>query len=327
MPDPDGPTQTPIAPANAPARPRRRGALRRHLGDYAFLVPNALGFLAFTLVPILAAFVISFCIWDPVEGWAGLRWAGLWNYSHILGAYRTDEGLQAADARFWAYAYNTAYLMIGIPIGMTLSLVTALLLNQKLRGVVFFRTIFFIPTICSSVAVAVLWRWIYQADTGLLNQLLGVAGVANPPNWLMDDHWAKPALIILGLWTGIGGYNCILYLAGLQNVPRELYEAAEMDGAGWWGKLRHITWPQLAPTTFFILVMSIIGGLQGHFTAIKILTGGRAGTTTLLYYIYQNAFESQDMGYACALAVILFLIILAFTLVQWRYGKEARQEW
>ncbi len=310
------------------ARPKRRGKGQSHLGAYWFLAPNAIGFLAFTFIPIIAAFWISLYRWDPVEGWRGMRWVGLHNYLDILGFYRDAVGsIKASDERFWAYMYNTVYLMLGIPIGMVLSLMTALLLNHRLRGIVFFRTVFFIPTICSSVAVAVVWRWIYQPDNGLLNQLLRMAGVTNPPNWLMDPTWAKPALILVGLWMGIGGYNCILYLAGLQNIPRELYEAAEIDGAGWWAKLRYITWPQLAPTTFFILVTSVIAGFQGHFTAIHILTRGRAGTTNLLYYIYQNAFEWHNMGYACALAVILFFIIFAFTLVQWKYGKEARQEW
>jgi multiple sugar transport system permease protein len=304
-------------------RPRSRPRASAH-GAYWFLLPNTLGFLLFTLLPVLGALLLSLFHWDPVEGWSGLRWAAGGNYVEILGFHRAATGgLAANDPLLWYYLYNTAFLLIGVPVGMALSLFTALLLNQKLRGIVFWRALFFVPTICSSVAVAVLWKWIYQPD-GLLNTALGTVGVAGP-NWLGDPAWAKPALILMGLWVGVGGYNCVLYLAGLQNIPRELYEAAAIDGAGFWTRLRYITWPQLAPTTFFILVMSVIGGLQGHFVAIHIMTaGGPANsTTTLLYYIYQEAFEWHRMGYAAALAVILFVLILGLTLLQWKRGGRA----
>lgn len=294
-------------------------------GAFWFLLPNALGFLTFTLLPVLAAFLLSFTHWDAVESWQGIRWAGLDNYREILGFSRTPEGIQATDTQFWFTMYNTVFLMLGIPIGMALSFFTALLMNQRLRGITFYRVIFFLPTVCSTVAVAMVWRWVYDADWGLLNQSLRMAGVDSPPGWLVDPTWAKPALILMGLWMGIGGYNCVLYLAGLQNIPPELYEAASMDGAGWWSKIRHITWPMLAPTTFFILVMSVISGFQGYFVSIHILTrGGPAGSTTnLLYYIYQSAFDHQKMGYACALAMVLFAIIFVCTALNWKYGREA----
>lgn len=296
-------------------------------GAYGFLLPNALGFLIFTLFPVVAAFLLSFTRWDAVESWRGIQWIGLENYREILGFERTPEGLKPRDAQFWLYMYNTIFLMLGIPIGMALSFFAALLMNQRLRGITIYRMIYFLPTVCSSVAVAMMWRWIYDADWGLLNQLLRLLGVANPPGWLIDPVWAKPALILMHLWIGVGGYNCVLYLAGLQNIPQELYEAAELDGASWGAKIRHITWPMLAPTTFFILIMSLIAGFQGHFVAIHILTrGGPAGSTTnLLYYIYQSAFDQQKMGYACALAMILFAIIFVCTLLNWKWGKEARE--
>lgn len=312
------------APKLRPRRPRRG-----YQGAYWFLLPNALGFLLFTLVPVLAALVLSLFEWAPVEGWHGLRWAAGSNYVEILGFHRAETGQTVAnDPLVWYYLYNTTFLLLGIPVGMILSLFAALLLNQRLRGVVFWRAVFFIPSICSSVAVAVLWKWIYQPD-GLLNSALQTVGIAGP-NWLGDPTWAKPALIIMGLWIGVGGYNCVLYLAGLQNIPRELYEAAALDGAGFWARLRHITWPQLAPTTFFILVMSIIGGLQGHFVTIHVMTGGGPAnsTTTLLYYIYQQAFAWHRMGYASALAVVLFVLILGLTLLQWKRGGQGiRQQY
>ena len=312
-------------PTRRPPKPQTVSP-RLHRGAGWFLLPNALGFAVFTLLPVLAAFALSLVRWDAVQGWRGIHWAGLSNYVEILWVRReaTAAALTAADPRFWQYLYNTVFLLLGVPVGMALSFLTALLLNQKLRGMLFWRAVFFIPTICPAVAVAALWKWIYQPDAGLLNGLLQVVGLPGP-NWLGDPPWAKPALILMGLWVGVGGYNCVLYLAGLQNVPRELYEAASLDGAGYWQKVRYITWPQLAPTTFFILVTSLISGFQGHFVAIHILThGGPANaTTTLLYYIYQQAFEWHQMGYACALAVVLFLIIFGLTVLQWRRGGRA----
>ena len=313
-----------------PTKKQSRGNTQRHysrretLGAYAFLAPNIIGFLLFTALPVLGAIALSFCRWRAIESWQGIHWYGLQNYINILGFHHTAGAgsLIANDPQFWYFMYNTAYLMTGVPIGMVLSFFTAMMLNEKLPGIVFYRTIFFIPTICSSAAVAVLWRWMFSADEGLINASLQMLGAPQGPDWLSDPTWAKPALIIVGLWVGVGGYNCILYLAGLQNVPSELYEAADIDGANWWTKLRHITWPLLAPTTFFILITSIISGFQGHFTHIHILTrGGPAdSTTTLLYYIYQHAFVWHNMGYACALAVILFLVVMIVTALNWKYG-------
>ena len=314
------------------AAPRGRVRLQDALAGYAFLLPNIIGFLAFTLLPVIAAVILSFTSWDAIGSMTKAEWVGARNYVDVLGFHRGPEGgLEANDPNFWRYGYNTVFLMLGIPIGMTLSFFCALLMNQSLKGIVAYRTIYFLPSICSGVAVSVLWRWLLQEQYGLINA--GLAGAANavgltiehPPGWLTDPSWAKPALILMGLWAGVGGYNCILYLAGLQGVPQELYEAAEMDGAGWWHRLRHVTWPMLSPTTFFIFVMSIIAGFQGGFTAIHILTkGGPAGaTTTLFYYIYQHAFQWFKMGRASALAVVLFVVILIVTMINWKYGKKA----
>jgi multiple sugar transport system permease protein len=228
---------------------------------------------------------------------------------------------------------------------MILSLAAALLMNQKLRGIVAFRTAYFLPSICSAVAVAMLFQWLYNPKFGLLSDVLralhlvtpGPGGLLNGPlealnlkqpgeplKWLTHTSLAKPSLILMGLWAAIGGQNCILYLAGLQGIPEELYEAADMDGANGWHKLRHITWPMLAPTTFFILVMSIIHGFQSGFVGIHMLTrGGPAGATTnLLYYIYNHAFEWFKMGRAAALSMILFVVVFGLTLVNWRFGRK-----
>jgi len=281
-----------------------------------FLLPNAIGFLVFTLLPVLAAFLLSFTQWDAVESWRGIHWTGLGNYREILGLVRTPQGLQASDEQFWTTMYNTVFLMLGIPLGMALSFFTALLMNQRLRGITLYRVVFFLPTVCSAVAVAMVWRWVYDADWGLLNQSLRMVGVANPPGWLLDPSWAKPALILMGLWMGVGGYNCVLYLAGLQNIPPELYEAADIDGANAWRKFWNITIPMLTPTIFFNMLMSIIGSFQ-VFTQVYIMTDGgpNNATLTMVLYLYRRGFINLRFGYASAIAWILFFIILFFTML------------
>jgi len=349
-----------IAAAEKPkARPARRSRVRPALTGYAFLLPNIIGFLTFTLLPVFAAFALSFFQWDVIqpffpatvgsgqdaatmrekvsavvsgEGKRHAKFVGVRNYKEFLGWERDKRTgqIRSRDEKFWYYAYNTVFLMAGIPIGMALSLILALLLNTNLRGVVIYRTVFFVPAICAPPALALLWRWIYNPEYGPLNSVIIAVTrffglTVTPPAWLSDPDWAKPALILLGLWVGAGGYNCLLYLAGLQGVPQELYEAADIDGAGWWHRLRHITWPMLSPTTFFIFVMAIIAGFQGGFVYINLMTdGGPAGaTTTLMYYIYLHAFRWFKMGRACALAVLLFVVVFGITLLNWRYGRRA----
>ena len=195
-------------------------------------------------------------------------------------------------------------------------------------NVVVFRTLFYLPTFTAGVAMMILWQALYNPKTGPID--LGLAALfhavgshAEPPRWLGDVLWAKPALIAMGVWTSIGGMNMLLYLAGLSNMPQELLDAAEVDGAGAWARFRHVVWPQLAPTTFFISVMAIIGGLQGGFEQARVLTnGGPAGaTTTLSYYIYNKAFQDLDMGYAAAISWVLFAIVFLATALNWKFGR------
>jgi len=201
-------------------------------------------------------------------------------------------------------------------------------------NIVSFRTLFYLPTFTSGVALMVLWKALYNPETGPVNVGLGAmlqgfgvgaeAAKEMLPQWLASVTWAKPALIFMGVWIGIGGTNMLLYLAGLSNIPPQLLDAAQVDGAGWWAKFRHVIWPQLAPTTFFISVMSIIGGLQGGFEQARVMTqGGPAGsTTTLSYYIYNKFFEDLDLGYAAAISWILFAFIFIATAINWRFGRE-----
>jgi multiple sugar transport system permease protein len=273
-----------------------------------FLGPNIAGFLVFVFLPIIASFCISFTEWDILTP---PKFIGLSNYIKLI-----------QDKDFWYYLYNTLFFMLGIPIGMIFSLFLAILVNQKLKGIIIFRTIYFLPVISSMVACALVWRWIYNADFGLLNSFLRMVGIKNPPAWLASTTWAKPALIIMGIWNG-AGYNMLLYLAALQSIPEELYEAASIDGANGWQKFIHITLPGLNFVNFFIIIMSIIGGFQTFGIQYVMTGGGPAGaTTTIVYYIYNNAYQWFKMGYATAIAWVLFLLMLGATLLQWRLGKE-----
>ena len=301
---------------------RRRGVL----AAYLFILPNLVGFLLFTSLPVLASLLLSFYEWDLLC-WPP-RWVGLGNFAELLG-----------DASFWTYVWNTLVLMAGIPVSMLLSLFLAVLLNQKLHGMLVYRTVFFLPSITAGVGTYLLWMSIYNPEFGLLNWALrqgweGLGWVVGwfggrwpafvGPGWLQDVFWAKPALIIMGIWGSMGGTNMILYLAALQNIPPELYEAAEIDGAGAWSRFWRITWPMVSPTTFFLTVMGIIGGFQGGFNQAHVMTGGgpAGSTTTISYYIYQNAYVWFRMGYAASVAWMLFLIVFALTMVNWRFGQK-----
>jgi multiple sugar transport system permease protein len=302
---------------------------------YTFLCPNIIGFLVFTSLPVIASLLLSFCEWDVISGIKGIRFVGLENFGKLLaiqfiGGARNlwDYFLfwkyfDANDSNFWQYMWNTIYLMGGIPFGMAGSLILAIFLNKHIKGRILFRTIYFLPTMCVPVAIFLLWRWLYNPDFGLINWLLNSIGIRGP-NWLSSTNWAKPAIIITGLWMGIGGPSMILYLAGLQGIPRDLYEASEIEGANAWQKFVHITWPLLTPTTFFIFIMSIIGGFQGNFESAYMMTGGGpAGSTTAIsFYIYNNAFRWFKMGYASAISWVLFVIVFVVTLINYKYGGK-----
>ncbi|MDY7009563.1 MAG: sugar ABC transporter permease [Planctomycetota bacterium] len=273
----------------------------------AFVLPNFIGFLAFVSLPVIASLVLAFFRWDLLTA---PKFTGLSNFVDLL-----------KDESFGNALFNTAFLMLGIPLSMAASLFLAVMVNKAIRGVVVYRTLYFLPSICSGIGLLLLWRWIYNEDFGLLNVLLSYVGVKGP-DWLGSVAWAKPALIFMGVWTAMGGPSMILYLAALHGVDPTLYEAAEMDGANAWRRFRHITWPMISPTTFFIFIMSIIGGFQGNFDSVYVMTrGGPAGSTVILsYHIYNHAYVLYNMGYAAAMAWVLFIIVFAITLLTWRYG-------
>ena len=285
---------------------------------YLFLLPSLIILLIFAFFPVVFSIVASFTRWNlpyrPV-------WTGLGNYLYL---FTNKVGWVA----FRQAMVNTAYFTLGsVPLNMVISLFLALLLNQKLRGVGLFRTAYFLPTITSTVAMSVVWMWLYHpANYGLFNSVLLRLGLPTQ-RWLRDPVLAMPAVIAMGIWHGMG-YNVIIFLAGLQNVPAQLYEAARIDGASTWQQFRKITWPLLSPTTFYILVIGVINAMQA-FSQMHVMTqGGPLGrTTTLVYLLYHEAFESFAMGRASALACILFVMLLLLTLLQFRMaGSKVHYE-
>lgn len=293
-------------------RPKKKKSWKKYIAGYAFLGPNIVGFMVFTLLPVIASLCLAFVSWDILTP---PKFVGLENFIRIMH-----------DRTFWNCMYNTFYFMLGIPLNMAGSLLLAMLINRKLKGITIFRTIYFLPVISSMVAVALIWRWIYNPDFGLLNSFLAIF-FKNPPQWLNSTTWAKPALVILGTWQGVG-YNMLLYLAGLQSVPQDLYEAASIDGANKWQQFWAITWPMLYFVNFFIVIMGVIGTFQS-FGTVYVMTGGgpAESTKTIVYYIFNNAFEWFQMGYASAIAWILFGLMFIFTLIQWKLSNSAGRDW
>jgi multiple sugar transport system permease protein len=278
------------------------------LAGYLFILPNFLGFLAFSLLPIGFAFYIAFTEWSlanpPV-------FVGLQNFVALNN-----------DPLFWKTLINTLYYtFVSVPVEVFVAFWLAVLMNRKMRGTIIFRTLYFLPQITLTVAAAVIWSWLYHPELGLFNYLLGLVGI-DGPSWLQSTAWAMPALIIMGNWQSIG-FAMLVLLAGLQGIPEELYEAAEIDGAHGGQRLRYITLPMLTPTIFFVVVTSLIGAFQGFDQFYIMTNGGPAkATTTLVLYIYQNGFTFFKMGYGATLAFILFLSILLVTLIQWQLAKR-----
>ncbi|WP_164234812.1 carbohydrate ABC transporter permease [Microbacterium hydrocarbonoxydans] len=289
---------------------RSRLHRREHLAAAAFIAVPVLGFLIFIAYPLLFAVYASFTKWnglsDPVFN-------GLDNYVEMWN-----------DPYFWQAMGNTVFMMIGIPIGLIISLLLALALNRKMRGTTFFRTVYYVPVISSLAAVAILWQWAYNGDFGLVNQVLGFFGIEGP-NWLQNTDTAKPAIIIMAIWKGLG-FSMLLYLAALQSVPRHLYEAASIDGAGALSQFRHITIPMLRPVTFFLVVTSIIGGAQ-IFIEINIMTptgGPEFSTASIVWYIWQKAFNYLQMGYATSMSVVLGLLVFVITAIQFQVNRRSQ---
>ena len=291
-------------------------ARREALECYLFISLAMIGFLVFQVIPIGTSAYLSLTdsklIGTP-------HWIGLRNYVQM-----------GQDPLFWqSLKVTTLYAVVAVPLGLATSLLLAMLMNQKIRGVTIFRTVYYLPAVISGVAVALLWRWIFNPEFGILNVLLDYLGIKGP-NWLLDANWALPSLMLMSLW-GIGG-GIIIYLAGLQGIPTELYEAVEIDGGSGWAKFWHITIPMISPVIFFNLVTGVIWTFQ-EFTRVYVMTGGGPSNSTLFFglYLYRNAFRYFEMGYASALAWVLLLVILALTIIlfktaRWWVYYESRAE-
>ena len=276
----------------------RKPAGRRTVTGYIFIAPFILGFVLWFLIPALTSLWLVFQNWNMI---APAKFIGFDNFKRIV-----------SDSLFWqSLKVTTVYTIVSVPLSLALAFLLALLLNAKVRGIAVFRTLYYLPSIVPAVANAVLWAWILNSEFGLLNALLRSIGLPKVL-WLQEPEWALPALILMSLW-GLGG-GMVIFLAGLQGIPNEFYEAAEIDGAGPWAKLWSVTVPLMSPVTFFNLVMGIIGTFQ-IFTAGYLITNGGPQNATLFYvlYLYRNGFLYLDMGYAAALAWVLFFIIMMLT--------------
>ncbi|MGB3306830.1 MAG: sugar ABC transporter permease [Thermomicrobiales bacterium] len=303
--------QPDASPVMATRTKRQRGK-SSWLG-YAFVAPNLIGFAVFTLLPLIFAFAVSFADWDVVSGLGGIRWVGLKNFSTIM-----------TDGNFWHAARTTLiYVGVSVPITTAAGLLIALALNGPVPGRSLLRLIFFIPFIVNAVAISATWILLYHPRYSPLNNTLRALGVENPPLWLASSQWALPALIIMAIWGGCG-FAAVIYLAALQDLPEDLFEAAELDGAGTIQKFRAITFPLITPTTFFLLVTGFIGASQS-FGMINLMTRGGPGTSTTVasYYIYQNAFQFYKFGYAAAIAWVMFAFVLLLTLGLWLVQRRA----
>jgi multiple sugar transport system permease protein len=275
-----------------------------------FLGPNLILFLIFTAFPILYGLALSFVHWNVLEPWS---FVGMANYERFF------TGDRLAGKVLW----NTLYFTLGVlPPSMILSLLFAILLNQKIRGLGFWRGIYYLPMVTSAVAIGVVWKWVLSAQFGPLNALIGLFGIPRQ-DWLFNETLVMPALIMVSIWGSLP-LKIIFYLAALQGVSSEYYEAAAIDGADGWQQFRHITWPLITPTTFFLTVISIIGLMTGSFDLIWTMTQGGPldASNVITVHLYRTAFVYFDMGYAAAMAYLLFLVVLGITIVQWISQKR-----
>lgn len=276
---------------------------------YLFAAPWFLGFFIFTAGPMAISFAMSFFNYDVLTP---AKFIGIENYRTLF----------VSDPLFWKSLYNTFYYAIfQIPLYLVVSLVIAIMMHQKVLGVRVFRTLYYLPAVTAGPATMMLWIWLFDPSTGLINQTLWKLGIYNTPLWLQSETWSKPSLILMSLWYA--GSSMVIYLAGLQGIPQELYDAASVDGASKWRQFWKITLPMLSPTIFFNLIMGIIGAFQ-IFEQSYLMTQGGPMNSTLFYavYLYFNAFKWLKMGYASALAWILFAIILLLTLIQFKLADR-----
>jgi len=290
---------------------------KENLAGYLFILPNLLGFAFFILLPLVFSLILVFTEWDYLKGFEGLSFTGLANIKRALH----DEMI------YKALKHNLIFSVASVPSAMVIGLLFASVLNKFVYMKSLIRTLIFLPYMSSLVAIAVVWRVMYHSSEGPINAFLKSIGIAHPPGWLASPDWALSAIIIMTVWTYIG-YAMVLYLAGLQGVPKELYEAADIDGASGTKRFLSITVPLLKPTSFLIMVTLVIMSFQA-FAQVQIMTnGGPMNVTNVLaLYIYTQAFEFRDMSYGATVSWVLFVVIFAVTMIQWRTQKKWQNQW
>ncbi|MGW6129531.1 carbohydrate ABC transporter permease [Cellulomonas sp. NPDC055163] len=304
---PAGPGREPT-PEQRATQANRRLHRSEHRWALAFVAPPVVGFLLFTVYPVVFAAYASLTSWN---GLGPMTFVGLDNYTRLL-----------SDEYFRTSLWNTVFYMIGIPIGLVLAMLLALALNRKIAGRTALRTIYYVPVISSLAAIAIVWQFAYNGDFGLVNQVLSWFGIQGP-DWLANTATVKPALIIMAIWKGLG-YSMLLYLAAIQSVPSSLLEAAALDGANAFQRFRSITLPMVRPVTFFLIVTNVIAGSQ-IFTEINIMTptgGPEFSSASIVYYIVRQAFRYQQMGYATAMSIVLGVLVFVVTVVQFRLNRR-----
>lgn len=295
-------------PRAIPRRPVSRLRRREAIEGFLYLSPWLIGYIAFSGGPILASLYLSFTKYNVLMP---PKFIGLQNFIYALT--KDDLFIPAIIKTFY-------FAILVVPPAIILSLAIAILLNQKLKGLAFWRTMFFLPTLTPVVAAAILWRWMLNPDVGLVNYFLSGIGIKGP-GWLASVEWAIPSLALIGLWTSVGGSQMIIFLAGLQNIPQDLVEAAQIDGAGVWTRFIHVTLPMITPTMFFNMILGIIFALRTFDVAFVATAGGPARATWFIsLHIYQNAFVSFDMGYASALSWMFFILLILVTYLQFRFS-------
>lgn len=289
---------------------RQKREIRNNVVGYSFIIPNLIGYSIFVFIPVIFSFVLSVMKWDGSQ--APMEFVGLANFAEIFG----DRVFRSS------FVHTVQYALMTVLPTLILSLLLAVLLNSKIKGVAVFRTAFYFPYIASIVAVGAVWNMLFQPEFGPVNEMLKFIGVDNPPKWVVSRDWAMVAVSIVSIWKYMG-YYMIVYLAALQGISSSLYEAAQIDGANGWQRLWYITIPMLTPTTFFVLIMLTIQCFK-VFDLVYVMTGGGPGnaTKTLVNYIYEKAFTGWEFGPASAAAIILFAVVLVITLIQFSGEKK-----
>lgn len=289
-----------------------------------FVIAPVVGFFLFTAGPFLFSIFASFTSWDSMTDLTSLHKMDEIDRSFFYVGFENYKEL-FSDPDFWHSLWNTFVYMIGIPLGMIWAFSLALAFNKDLPGVKVYRVIYYIPVVSSIVAVSLLWSWLYNGDYGLLNQFLNWALGVKGPNWLQNEHTVKPAIMLMCVWRGVGN-TALLYLGGLQNLPKSYYEAAVIDGASGWTIFRKITWPLMQPISFYIIITGIIGGAQ-MIVEPQIMTptgGPDYSSATIVFYIWQKAFGSADLkGYACAASWVLAIIVFVVTAIQFKLSPAS----